>query len=306
MQIGALVVLIVLLWSHSARADITLPFSTTFDCTASVQNDWFPSGSTGCDGINAENDAVSGASNESAINASANYPSGGGGLGFNYWVNDSNGDNSNPNDVSSYLAYDFADGPHTTLYIRWHFRHEAGLNLDTSGGSHKALYFNLDKCQNHSSGCYALFHPSELLVHVGGGLNYSNNTTAAWGWDDLYPPNGSADGEWHCSQLEVQTNSGTGTDGVAIWTIDGTVRLNRTDIDWNGTGGFDGFTIPSNGVFDTRTAGGDQPMYMYIDDVAIRTDSMPACATAGGGTGSVGESIPQGTRSFAPMINLMR
>lgn len=282
-----------------AIADITLPFTTTFNCSASIQNDWFPGGSTGCDGINAENDVPSGASSESSITATANYSGGGGGLGFQYWVNDSNGNNSNPNDVSSYLAYDFSDGPHANLYIRWHFKHQAGLNLDTSGGSHKFLYFNGSKCQGHASGCYALFQPSGILVHVGGGANYGNSDV--WGWDDFYSPSGSSDGQWHCSQLEVQT--GTGTNGVAKWTIDGTQRLSATNIDWGGTAGFSGFILPSNGVFDTRTAGGDAPMYMWIDDVSISATSMPSCLSGGGP--SMG-SHPSGGKKLAPMINLRR
>lgn len=301
MRIIAVAVL-TLLMPVVSFADITLPFSTTFDCSASVQNDWFPSGTTGCDGLNAENDSPSGASSESAITATANYSSGGGGLGFQYWANDSNGNNSNPNDVSAYLGYDFSEGPHPNLYIRWWFKHQAGLNLDTSGGSHKFLYFNLSKCQGHASGCYALFQPSGILVHVGGGANYGNGDV--WGWDDLYPPSGSADGAWHCSQLEVIT--GSGTNGTATWKIDETTRLSATNIDWGGTEGFRGFILPANGVFDTRTSGGDQPMYMHIDDVSISATSMPSCTISGGGGGGGGGSHPSGIKKMHPMLNLRR
>lgn len=274
--------------------DVTsFPFSTTFNCAASVQNDWFPGGSTGCDGINAENDSPSGASNESAITATANYPSGGGGLGFQYWVNDSNGDNSNPNDVSSYLAYDFS--AQANLYIRWHFKHQSGLNIDSSGGSHKFLYFNGSKCQGHASGCYAVFEPSGIRLHIGGGADYTNAN--AWGWDSFYPPSGASDGQWHCSQLEVQT--GTGTNGVVRWTIDGTQRLYATNVNWGGTAGFTGFILPANGVFDTRTAGGDAPMYMWFDDVSISTTSMPSCLS-----GSSASAIATGSASFTGSVRI--
>lgn len=288
-------------FAREVRADVTLPFSTTFNCSPSVQDDWFANGSqTGCDGIRSDGNDAAG-SQESSIEASANYAGGDGGLGHKYWVNDSNGDNSNPNDVSGALRYMFTGGREANLYIRWHFLHQAGLNLDTSGGSHKFLYFNGDKCQGHTSGCYLLFQPSGILLHVGGGDNYGNSDV--WGWDDLYPPSGSADGEWHCSQLEVQT--GSGTNGVVRWTIDGTQRLQATNVDWGGTAGFSGFILPSNGVFDTRTAGGDAPMYMYFDDIAISTTSMPSCLSGGGGGSSSG-SHPTGGVKMAPMINLRR
>jgi len=226
----------------SAMATINLPFSTTYDCAEQDQND---AGWVTCDGISKELDSHPSGCPE-AITTSANYSSGEGGRGQRHWMN--SGTNSN----SGNLAYSFSQV--SELFVRWYVRFESGVDLGSSSSPHKILYFNGTGC-GHGGGCYFAISDSTIRL-TNAGNNFTNGNT--WGWTDMMGGS-TADGNWHWFEAHVTTG------GVAQLYVDGTLRLDRSDVSY-GSSGFSKFSLPSNGDFDHSGCKAED-----IDEVAIQT-----------------------------------
>lgn len=283
-MIGRLVVFVFLL-AVPASAAVTLPWSTTFNCTAITQSDV---GWPGCDGMSSYGGWTSGNGGKEEITASANYSGGGGGKGQRHEI--SNGTNSN----SGSLVTNF-NNPSTEIYVRWYFRFQAGLQVSSNTSPHKMLYWN--DCTGNGGGCYFAMGPNVVRMTVAG-TNYDNGST--WGFNDLMGGS-TSDGQWHWVELHVKRVSGSGNDIAEAW-FDGVQRLNRTNVTFNGTtAGFDGAIIPENGAFVTSPT--NQDNYEDIDDIAIQTTG-PIGALGGGGSSS--GSHPSGGVKMAPMLNLRR
>lgn len=255
------------LLSTPALASIALPFSTSFDCAEQDQSQW-TSGWVTCDGLSRDgNWTTSPTPAYEQITSAANRAGGGGGRGQRHWIGDGT------NNSSGSIAYSFSS-PVPQVYVRWYVRFQQGLAMANSGGSHKFFYFNGTQCQGHASGCYLLMQPNNILLVVAG-TAYQDST---FGWNDLHGGVNSADGQWHCMEVFAQTNA-AGT-GVVKWWVDGTLRLDKNNVDFRSPyGGFYGFTMPSNGVFNT-SVDSDGNMFEDIDDVKIQTTGPIGCDAA--------------------------
>lgn len=254
--------------STSAYASVTLPFSTTYDCVEQQQADgtWVT-----CDGMSSYGGWTAANGGKEQITTAANYSGGGGGRGQRHWI--SNGTNSNSGSVVTSFT-----NPSTEIYIRWYVRFQSGLDLGSAGSPHKLLYWN--DCTGNAGGCYFAINDTTVRLSVAG-ANYDNGGT--WGWQD-WMGGTTADGNWHWIELHVHRVSGSGNDVVEAW-FDGTKRLDRSNVTFNGNaGGFDGAIIPENGAFVVSPTNID--MYEDIDDLAIQTTGPIGALSGGGGGGS--------------------
>ena len=254
--------MLVFVWPRVTDATVDLSsgtYSSTYDCAEQSQN---TPGWVTCDGISKSGGWTTALGAVEQITSAANFSDGAGGRGQRHWIGDGT------NVASGVVSYSFL-APQQEIYVRWYVRFQTGLALAQSGGSHKFMYFNGTFCQGHASGCYLLMQPSNTLLVVAG----TPYQTSGWGWNDLHGGKNSADGQWHCMEAHLKTNS-AGT-GVVQWWVDGALRLDKNNVDYRAPyGGFGGFTLPSNGVF--VTVGGND-MYEDIDDVSISTTARMGC-----------------------------
>jgi hypothetical protein len=153
--------------------------------------------------------------------------------------------------------------------VRW----QAGLRLggDTPPGStrnHKIIYFTGSNCGTGVGGCYFdLKGGSWAFVMAGIG------TDQGTGWDGLFGGSGystQSDGRWIMIEIHLKNATGGQNNGVAQLWVDGVLRLNVNNVNFSGSDGFAGFTLPENHQF-TTVSGACCDMFEDIDDVAIRT-----------------------------------
>jgi hypothetical protein len=211
-----------------------------------------------CDGIKSYGSWTTSSGLYEQITVDANHAAGGGGKGQRHWIG--------PDDsISGGTRIEWS--PYRPeVYIRWYSRWERGLKFRdsaTKNGTEKVLYFVAPRCGG--GGCYFEIGQYGLSFEVYG---HSYNTVA-YSWNDMMGGVNSSDGNWHCFELRVKSNSVLGVaDGIAQVWIDGVLRLDRQDIPFeHSSDGFTGFVFPSNSDFETT--GGD--MYQDLDDVAVQT-----------------------------------
>jgi len=257
-----------------ASAQITMPFSTTYNCPEQSE------GSAGwvvCDGIKPGGAWTTRNGSGEQITSAANYPGGGGGGGQRHWIGNSSAYTNN----SGGVVYSFSS-PVPEVYVRWYVRWQAGLKLggDTApiARNHKIIYFAGGLCGN-GSGCYFDIQGSSWAFIVNG-LPYR----AGKGWDGMFGGglNAPSDGRWMMMEIHLKNSTGGQNNGIAQWWVDGQLVLDQRNLDM--TGGYHGFYLPSNHQF-TTVNGACCDMYEDLDDVAIRTTG-PIWPVSGGASSS--------------------
>jgi len=259
----------------AASAQVSLPFSTTYNCPEQSQD---TSGWVSCDGLSKGGDWQTRNSSAEQITAAANYPGGGGGRGQRHWFGQSHADPNNSGGVS----YSFSQQVQE-VYVRWYVRWQAGAKLggDTQpiARNHKIIYFAGGNC-GYASGCYFDIQGSHFAFVING-----RSQLVGTGWDGMFGgSNAPSDGRWIMMEIHMKNETNGANNGIAQWWIDGQLVLDQRNLDFAGSTGFWGFTFPSNHQF--TTVGGDCcDMFEDLDDVAIRTTG-PIGPVTGGGSGS--------------------
>lgn len=265
-----------------AQADtVTLPWSTTLNCAevaqSTVNGDWNPN----CDNLSlygqwcANGDCTNGGA---GIKNVANYSGGGGGAGLRF--RDYDGSNSQ----SGGVAIDFANT--SEIYIRWYMRYELGYAWSPLSYD-KTLFLNGNTIPEiKSSDDWNFF-------------NGSNHTVANAGFAAM---NGGStgDGQYHCYEIHMKRNGGSNDDLGEVW-LDGVYKGSVTGFDF--TQDFNQLIMNENQCCPANGA----IVSLDYDDIAVQTTGPIGCLAGGGdGTTSINAPNPQGTRPFAPMINLFR
>jgi hypothetical protein len=223
-----------------SEADVTVPWSTTYNCA-----EWVQGQTLKCDGISSGGGWTTSGGHGEQITSTANYPVGGGGRGQRHWI----GDGANNN--SGGVKINFNSSP-SELWIRYYIRYKAGFKW-TSLGYQKLIYFD-------NGTVLELVDWDSVNIYKSG--NHQSNTG---GWDTMYkngpidPTTGHriSDGSWHCMEWHIRLSGGLGeawVDGVKYISINGLSY--GSDLD---------FLFGSNA--NNPGNGGD--MYMDLDDLAI-------------------------------------
>jgi hypothetical protein len=241
---------------------ITLPFSTTYNCP---EQDQSTAGWVTCDGVGSAGGWKTSNGSTEQITTAANYPGGGGGRGQRHWIGQSLGNTNGSGSVS------FSFSQVQEIYIQWYMRWQQGLKL---GGSvapivreQKLVYFTGAGC-GQPNGCYFAIEHGEFRVVMAGGTPRGGGT----GWNGLFggATNASSDGRWIRMEVHLKNETGGLNNGVAEWWVDGTRVLSVTNLDTVGSTGFSSFVFPENHQY-TTVSGTCCDMYQDLDDVTIRT-----------------------------------
>lgn len=244
-----LIIFLLVLYVAPSRADVAVPFSTTFDCAEWITTDGEPT----CDGLLKWGDWSCSNGDETyeyaRITDPANYSGGGGGKGFRSW------DGDGANNGSGSVSITFMT-PQPEVWVRWYMRYPLGFTWSTLAYE-KLLYFDA------AGGNTAIpeFYYGGFDIYSPAGGRYSQ---AGWGWTEIMG-GATGDGLWHYYEVHLKMDT-DGTDGIGQIYVDGVLRLDRSTIDF-GTqaAGWTRFQLTSNQ--DSPDNGQCEPV--DVDDVAI-------------------------------------
>jgi len=240
---------------------VSLPFSTTYDCSEQAQGS---PGWVNCDGLSSAGAWTTSNGSVEQITSAANYPGGGGGRGQRHWIGQSSGNTNGSGSVS------FGFPEVQEIYVQWYVRWQAGLKLGGNtppiARAHKVIYFAGGGCGSGVAGCYFDVQGS-VFGFILAGTPYHAGT----GWDGMFGgSNAPSDGRWILMEVHLKNSTGGLNNGIAQWWVDGVLRLNFSNVDMKGSTGFSSFSLPENHQF-TTVGGACCDMFEDIDDVAIRT-----------------------------------
>jgi len=248
------------LLSGVSLADITLPYSTTFNCPEQV----LIGNVYNCDGLINVGGADS-SGHYPSITTDANFPNGGGVRGARFWVG------LNKNDYASAFVYQFP--PVSEIWVRGYVSYEPGM-IFTQG--QKLAYF--------INGLYIVIAGNYLRITDVDTYNYYNNVNGTMGLQYFYGGPGfhtAADGSWHCIEFHWKAqNPSTASNGqFDIW-IDSTQYMHYDTIHF-GAMTQPGFTMTSNNdPVDNPT---DQ--WEDWDDIAVSATGRLGCPYTLGAAG---------------------
>lgn len=223
----------------------------------------------------------------SLITAAANYPGGGGGLGFRMFLGDTR------NDHSTALRINFPT-PQPEIWIRYYTRYPVGQQW---GGiqEHKIFYAFTDASVainiNFPQGMHAIgLQPRNTMgspdLAIGG-----------WGWNELYGSD-LGDGSWHAFEHHLGLGTSGANDGQYQLWIDGVLRVDRRDLDFFDGGaatlsGWSHVELPSNHNVSLLPGCNG----VDVDDLAVATPDYGGFVVDAGGSpmiGLLGDAAPDG------------
>lgn len=266
LRVFLLLIIVVLSSSSLAYGGISLPWSTTYNCS-----DWLQySDSLNCDGLSRAGGWTTASGDYEQITVAANNPNGDGGKGQRHWIGPGTNNNSGGTRVSF-------NTPQTNIWIRWYMRWQSGFG-DFS--TFKVLYLY------PSSGTGAVFHVGTPGI---GGINlYSTRdhyNCSSCGWGSGFYPSGISDGTWQLFEIHINTTTGV----FQAW-LNEQLVVDRNDVDFGGVNSISQFTIGSNAKYVSNSG----TMYVDYDDMAISNTGYigPLAGTSGGGGGNVDQNPP--------------
>jgi len=245
-------------------AGVDLPWSTTFNCMDGdphwCQAIGLNAGDVNCDNMEgALQSTIEG--KETCIESGANNKYGDGGYGMRNWYE--SGKNHNTGTMLINL-----NSVQTELWVRWYIKYQNGFKWSTLQ-QHKLLYFDMgenDQFQPDLAG----FDKFGFSIYFDP-WDYRSSTD--WGWDKMMEKGGddnqghkTSDGEFHCLEVHTKCESGPSAgDGIAQFWYEGTLVIDRNDVNWGWPCGWHRIQIPANAdAPDVDTA-----MYVDIDDISI-------------------------------------
>lgn len=263
--VSRICILLALAWPHASRAQVPTVFQTTFNIPPWTQgggSDPAPSG----DGIAHALDSFPAGFPDQII-AAANYPGGGGGLGYRHY----RGNGSNVNGGGLIISFSPAV---TEVWVRFYMLYSLGFGFTGSGPIYtKDHYWN-------QGGNYLIF-----------GIQGNH----AWGITDISSPNHNGnlswsgsqggitgDGLWHLYEYHVKLDNPNSI--LEIW-IDNVRVLNATGLTL-GSSPLSWFELGSNQADVTNC---NPVCYTDYDDIAISTS---------GRIGPIGTVLPAAPRNL--------
>lgn len=195
-------------------------------------------------GISSSEDGSLGG-NCATVNAAGNYASGAGGRGYQFFV----GDGTNQMSGNMRLAYTAK----THYWLRYYVRYSTNMAVTGNGSPHKSIYHNGGSGCGHASGCYFGWGTTEVRLTNGSPSNNFTNGGVPGGWTTMMG-GATSDGNWHLAEYEFDMGNGSST-GIARFWWDGVQYLNRTDVNYGSTAGFDTTALPNNGEWTVTGSG---------------------------------------------------
>lgn len=240
-----------------AGTNVTLPFSSTFNCPESVQTSW---GSyddiAGCPGWQGDGGSPTSNGSYDRISSSDNNPDGEGGRGWGHAVGD--GQNNNGGSIRITFA------PQSELWIRFYMRYPSGFTWAGGlPGYQKILYIN---------------PPGHVAEFTGDEIGYYNETlsthsASSAGWPTIMGGS-TGDGQWHAYEWHIKI----GNPGIMETWVDGALVHSNTSIN-TGSTPISVLNILTNQ--NQPANGGDR--YISIDDFAISNTGYIGLLSGGGG-----------------------
>ena len=205
-----------------SNANVTLPWSTTHNCSPYIFN---TGDNLGCDNISGWGATADYEGHYHELTADANYPGGGGGLGMRQWIG--------TNWEYSMGPAIFFTTPVDEVWVRWYMRIPAGMSHT---GYHKIIYFwsgtnpapdgieDNNICLDFGRDINGI----DISQVAGTGLqvwNSANDLTSFWGVP--------SDGSWHSIEVHIKGETVTSLpfNGVLDLWIDGVNQLHVTNAD---------------------------------------------------------------------------
>jgi hypothetical protein len=243
-----LTIIFVLSQSAVCSASITLPWSTTFDCSEWVSG----TNSINCNGLEGGLTCAEGPCNCESITSAANHAAGAGGKGQRHPICTGSGSSGGGSVV--YFAT-----PQRELWIRWYMRYDSNFSWNQYRGKIFYLYTNgnvelIPEWEENTGSSFSF---------TAQGASY-NNEIISRGFDDIMG-SGSGDNVWHYYEIHIKADS-NGANGIGeIW-VDNLPVQSLTNINYgmsNGSVGWTRMTIGSN--YNSVSAKGN----CDYDDIAI-------------------------------------
>lgn len=268
-----LCVLMVSLVAWGDNSNITLPYSTTFNCPTWDYNSGpaSPACPTGLQ-------EALGGTGDTQICSAANNPNGGGGLGLRMWITDGQ-------DNQSQSYYFIFNSLQTEIWIRFYVRYQSGFTW-SSIYSHKWLYF-YDQNMSTSVYCSPTGTNGIKIAGVSNGGTANEALSASGGWNSTWASGatnsygyGASAGTFHCVEFHMKMdttgtgNPGSGYNGVAdIW-VDGVNYDHETTSNFSGGSssvrqGWHAVALNINQDTPANASTIGSPAYVDYDDIAI-------------------------------------
>lgn len=259
---------------------VTLPWSTTFNCTDWTQSTGLGTNNVNCNGLagngNWTCDNGDGTVREDQIRISANNSNGGGGKGLTHWKGDGYDNNSGG------MMINF-NSVKPELWIRWYMRYEKGFKWNPLTMD-KWLYIGVGEPCAVVPQWYG-----QNTVNVWSGCSSNHFSPSGNGWDSIMGSSAS-DGQWHYYETHIKIDT-NGSNGIAEMWVDGIQRILYKNIYMGGDkiSGWGWILIGSNQLWPNN----GRCMAVDFDDFAVSTTGyIGPVGYTGGGTNNVPPSKP--------------
>ena len=235
-----------------AWAEISLPWSCTFDCDEWTKDETSPLYANpivcnnDCDGLVEWGGYMTSCGDYEQITSDANNPSGGGGRGQRHWYGPGN---DGENDNSGGLALYFADHP-AEIWIRWYMRFPTGLSWSRINYD-KLIYLFLEPISADVEIILEWYGSDGFRVAVqgvSGVVSPTANSGAGW-LTFIHEDLTAGDDEWHYFEAHLKIDT-DGSNGIAEVWIDDVKIINEHSVNFGGLShgntGFSHMLIGSN------------------------------------------------------------
>jgi hypothetical protein len=238
--IVSLIHLVNFVFAGSGLSEVTLPYSTTFNCAAwNGQAPW-----PNCDGIMQEGNFGQVGGLYSTIDTQGNNSAGGGGKGFRVVV----GDGQNQNTDTLMISHTPVSEVWYRAYIRW----QAGFKWSS------LVYYKIFYQYGYGAQSNAVVDLVGMDNTVVGGAGAGNGIYGNLGGWTTIMGGSTSDGKWHCFELHMKVAGGI----LDLW-IDDRLYMHVTGLTYDPN--FQAMRFLSNQAIP----GNGKPMYVDIDDIAI-------------------------------------
>ena len=278
-KLVCLFLFLLLITPLQAQSTISVPWSTSFDC-----DDWQQDGDPiPCPSEMSLGNQIYYCTGDgdiySRISTTWNNPIGSGSRGFAVSWGDAEGTSGNN---AATPMFTFSPQP-SELYIRFYIKYPTTWTWSSGSFLKKILYIGTAAYANKAYLVYYGANKIALYIQQGGGMMWhqQDHTTCAmpssypdWGWNQLMAGEENnaygqkyGDGEWHYIEVHLKSNtSSSPANGVYELWVDGTVRDQHTEVEWDQST-FSQIDMMANGTYTDN--GGCT--YFGIDDIGIST-----------------------------------
>jgi hypothetical protein len=244
-----------LLITNAGVADITPPWSTTFNCS-----DWNQSiGQPGCDGLSSGGSWICNSGNlGEQIIPEANNPAGQG-SGQRHWLGNATDVPSVNNSGGTIVKF---TNTQPEFWIRWYNKWQSGFKWNSQHVL-KLIYIYTNAQTNVGSQVIPELKDGsyfEVAIQGGGASPQCSDC----GWNALFP-SGQSDGSWHAFEVHLKMDT-NGSNGIAEVWIDGVKKVSQTDVNFGTQSGFQWILVGSNAQFPNNPTG---CAFLDYDDIAI-------------------------------------